>query len=78
MLASERKSQKSLLTESSLLLVRESIQPERKLQEELRAGKLDLVEEMAEQQEEMGAHILDINMGTNGIDEKGDDVKGYL
>ena len=25
---------------------------------------------MAEQQEEMGAHILDINMGTNGIDEK--------
>lgn len=31
---------------------------------------MNLVEEMAEQQEEMGAHILDINMGTNGIDEK--------
>ena len=25
---------------------------------------------MAEEQEEMGAHILDINMGMNGIDEK--------
>ena len=31
---------------------------------------MDIVNEMAEQQEEMGAHILDINMGMNGIDEK--------
>lgn len=53
-------------------MIGERINPtgKKKLQEELRAGKMNLVEEMAEQQEEMGAHILDINMGTNGIDEK--------
>ena len=53
-------------------MIGERINPtgKKKLQEELRAGKMTLVEEMAEQQEEMGAHILDINMGTNGIDEK--------
>lgn len=40
------------------------------LQAELRAGKLDMVTEMAEAQEEAGAAILDVNMGMNGIDEK--------
>ena len=35
-----------------------------------REGDLDLVTEMAEQQEAMGADILDINMGMNGINEK--------
>lgn len=71
MLASERKSQEIFL-DGKFLVIGERINPtgKKKLQEELRAGKLDLVEEMAEQQEEMGAHILDINMGTNGIDEK--------
>ena len=71
MLASERKSQEISL-DGKFLVIGERINPtgKKKLQEELRAGKLDLVEEMAEQQEEMGAHILDINMGTNGIDEK--------
>ena len=71
MLASERKSQEIAL-DGKFLVIGERINPtgKKKLQEELRAGKLDLVEEMAEQQEEMGAHILDINMGTNGIDEK--------
>ena len=71
MLASERKSQEIILG-GKFLVIGERINPtgKKKLQEELRAGKLDLVEEMAEQQEEMGAHILDINMGTNGIDEK--------
>ena len=70
-LASERKSQEIAL-DGKFLVIGERINPtgKKKLQEELRAGKLDLVEEMAEQQEEMGAHILDINMGTNGIDEK--------
>lgn len=71
MLASERKSQEIDL-DGKFLVIGERINPtgKKKLQEELRAGKLNLVEEMAEQQEEMGAHILDINMGTNGIDEK--------
>ena len=71
MLASERKSQEIFL-DGKFLVIGERINPtgKKKLQEELRAGKLDLVEEMAEQQEEMGAHILDINMGKNGIDEK--------
>ena len=71
MLASERKSQEIAL-DGKFLVIGERINPtgKKKLQEELRAGKLNLVEEMAEQQEEMGAHILDINMGTNGIDEK--------
>ena len=33
-------------------------------------GSLDLVSEMAQSQEESHAHVLDINMGLNGIDEK--------
>ncbi|MCD8019615.1 MAG: homocysteine S-methyltransferase family protein [Clostridiales bacterium] len=71
MLASERKSQEITL-DGNFLIIGERINPtgKKKLQAELRAGKLHIVEEMAEQQEEMGAHILDINMGTNGIDEK--------
>ena len=71
MLASERKSQE-ILPDGNFLIIGERINPtgKKKLQQELREGKLRLVEKMAEQQEEMGAHILDINMGTNGIDEK--------
>lgn len=53
-------------------IIGERINPTGKkaLQEELRAGRLDLVTEMAESQEEAGASILDVNMGMNGIDEK--------
>lgn len=40
------------------------------LQAELREGKLDLVTEMAESQQDAGAFVLDVNMGMNGIDEK--------
>lgn len=40
------------------------------LQAQLREGSLELVGEMAEAQVEAGAAILDVNMGTNGIDEK--------
>ncbi len=71
MLASERKSQE-ILIDGQLLIIGERINPtgKKKLQAELRAGNLDIVEEMAEDQEKKGAHILDINMGTNGIDEK--------
>lgn len=71
MLASERKSQE-IKRNGNFLVIGERINPtgKKKLQEELREGRLQIVEEMAEKQEEMGAHILDINMGTNGIDEK--------
>lgn len=71
MLASERKSQKIEL-DGPFLIIGERINPtgKKKLQICLRAGDLSMVEEFAEQQEEKGAHILDINMGTNGIDEK--------
>ena len=55
----------------SFLVVGERINPtgKKKLQAELREGNLDLVIQMAEEQEEKGADILDINMGMNGIDE---------
>ncbi|MCR5587489.1 MAG: homocysteine S-methyltransferase family protein [Lachnospiraceae bacterium] len=54
------------------MIIGERINPtgKKKLQEELRAGKLNLVGEMAESQVLNGADILDVNMGTNGIDEK--------
>lgn len=53
-------------------IVGERINPTGKkdLQEELRAGKLDLVRSMAEEQVEQGAKVLDVNMGMNGINEK--------
>lgn len=53
-------------------VIGERINPtgKKKLQAELRAGKLDLVRAMAREQERNGAAILDVNMGTNGIDEK--------
>ena len=70
-IASERKIQE-IRPEGNLLIIGERINPtgKKKLQQELRAGNLDLVAEMAESQEGLGAHILDINLGTNGIDEK--------
>lgn len=54
------------------LVVGERINPtgKKKLQEELRAGKLDMVADMAVSQEKYGAAVLDINMGVNGIDEE--------
>lgn len=53
------------------LVVGERINPtgKKKLQEQLRAGNMDMVIQMAEEQTECGAHILDVNMGMNGIDE---------
>ena len=58
--------------DGSFLVVGERINPTGKkaLQAELREGSLDLVCRMAEEQEENGAAILDVNMGMNGIDEK--------
>ena len=54
------------------LIVGERINPTGKkdLQAELREGKLDIVAEMASEQAELGAAILDVNVGMNGIDEQ--------
>ncbi len=53
------------------LVIGERINPtgKKKLQEELRQGKMDMVVSFAEEQDSCGADILDINMGTNGISE---------
>ena len=78
---SERKSIRALTTERNITpisldgrfrIVGERINPTGKkaLQEKLRAGDLSLVMDMAEEQEKLGASILDVNMGMNGIDEK--------
>ncbi len=54
------------------LVIGERINPtgKKKLQEELRGGSLETVLRMAEEQEEYGADILDVNLGMSGIDEK--------
>lgn len=71
-LTSERKSVE-IKTDGHFMVIGERINPtgKRKLQAELREGSLNLVRSMALEQEENGADILDINMGMNGIDEKG-------
>lgn len=75
-LTSERKFQEVGL-DGNFLIIGERINPTGKkaLQKELREGRLDMVEEFAQSQEAMGAHILDVNMGTSGIDEKAMMVK---
>ena len=62
----------SISLDGIFTIVGERINPTGKkaLQEQLRQGQLDLVVEMAEEQVEKGARILDVNMGMNGIDEK--------
>lgn len=70
-LASERKIQEIDL-DGPFLVIGERINPtgKKRLQASLREGSMEVVNEMAEQQERMGADILDVNMGMNGIDEK--------
>lgn len=70
-LASERKVVEIAL-DGRFQVVGERINPtgKKKLQEQLRAGSLEMVGAMAREQEENGACVLDINMGMNGIDEK--------
>lgn len=70
-LCSERQSLEFGL-EDRFMIVGERINPtgKKKLQAELREGKLDLVGQFAREQEECGAKLLDINMGMSGIDEK--------
>lgn len=69
-LASERQVVDINLNDN-FFVIGERINPtgKKKLQEELRNGKFDLVISMAEEQTECGAKVLDINMGMNGIDE---------
>ena len=70
-LASERSVQ-PIDPEGPFLLIGERMNPTGKkaLQAELREGSLALLLSMAAEQEEKGAHILDLNVGMNGIDEK--------
>lgn len=58
--------------DGKFIVVGERINPTGKklLQAELREGKLDRVLQFAEEQEQGGAQILDVNMGMSGIDEK--------
>ena len=71
LLSSERRTVE-LDINGPFLVVGERINPtgKKKLQAELREGSLDMVLDMAESQEELGASVLDINVGMNGIDEK--------
>lgn len=70
-LTSER-SRVTVETGGPFLVVGERINPTGKkgLQKELREGSMQLVREFARAQKEAGAAVLDVNMGTNGIDEK--------
>lgn len=56
----------------SFFVVGERINPTGKkaLQEELKTGNTDRIATFAEEQEEKGAKILDVNLGMSGIDEK--------
>lgn len=70
-LTSERTTLKFSL-DDSFMVIGERINPTGKkaLQEDLRNGITDKIAEFAEQQEENGASILDVNLGMDGIDEK--------
>lgn len=70
-LASERMSVSFGLDEG-FLIVGERINPTGKkaLQAQLREGNMERVLQFAEEQEQCGAQILDVNMGMSGIDEK--------
>lgn len=62
----------SFTLDDAFFIVGERINPTGKktLQAELREGNTDRVAVFAEEQEENGAKILDVNMGMGGIDEK--------
>lgn len=70
-LTSERRSLEFDLDER-FLVIGERINPtgKKKLQAELKEGSFDLVTSFAEEQEEKGADILDVNMGMSGVDER--------
>lgn len=70
-LASERRTL-SFGLDGNFLIVGERINPTGKklLQAQLREGNFDKVKEFAEEQEQGGAQVLDVNMGMSGIDER--------
>lgn len=70
-LTSERKMHAFGL-DDAFFVIGERINPtgKKKLQEELRAGNMERVFSFAEEQEENGACVLDVNFGMSGIDEK--------
>lgn len=70
-LTSERKTV-SFGLNGNFMIVGERINPTGKklLQAQLREGCMDKVLQFAEEQEQGGADILDVNMGMSGIDEK--------
>jgi len=70
-LASER-SMVSFGLQDKFIIVGERINPTGKkaLQAQLREGNMEKVLQFAEEQEQCGAQVLDINMGMSGIDEK--------
>lgn len=71
-LTTERRTVEINMDDGNFMVVGERINPTGKkaLQAELREGKLDIVTTFVEEQVELGADILDINVGMNGIDEK--------
>lgn len=70
-LSSERKTL-SFGLDGNFFIVGERINPtgKRLLQAQLREGSMDKVLQFAEEQEQCGAQVLDVNMGMSGIDEK--------
>lgn len=70
-LTSERQTM-SFGLEGNFMIVGERINPTGKklLQAQLREGNMDKVLQFAEEQEQCGAQILDVNMGMSSIDEK--------
>lgn len=70
-LTSERKTLAFGL-EDPFMIIGERINPtgKKKLQEQLRNGNMDLVLQFAQEQDDCGASVLDVNMGMSGIDEK--------
>ncbi len=70
-LTSERKTVSFGLSDL-FLVIGERINPtgKKKLQAELKEGRFDRTVQFAEEQEEAGAAILDVNMGMSGVDEK--------
>ena len=58
--------------DGNFMIVGERINPTGKklLQAQLREGNMEKVLQFAEEQEQCGAQILDVNMGMSGIDEK--------
>ena len=58
--------------DDAFFVIGERINPtgKKKLQAELREGNMERVFSFAEEQEEQGARVLDVNFGMSGIDEK--------